>query len=149
MVDLRELLHEVVRLEIELWNATDARLRADLDLPLAHYEPMSVMARVAGCRICDIAGELVVTTGGASKLVDRIEARGHCRRRANPHDRRSSFVELTPAGCRILARAHAVVDDELRHRIGDAASDRAFEQFMATLARLRAAMQRAGAERTA
>jgi DNA-binding MarR family transcriptional regulator len=149
MVDLRELLHEVVRLEIELWNATDARLKADLDLPLAHYEPMSVIARVAGCRVYDIASELGVTTGGASKLVDRIEARGHCRRRANPHDRRSSFVELTPAGCRILARAHAVVDDELRHRIGDAASDRAFEQFMATLARLRAAMQRAGAERTA
>src|ERR1700746_3777375 len=100
MVDLKELLHEGVRLEMELWNAPNARLKADLDLPLAHYEPMSVIARVAGCRVYDIASELGGTTGGARKLVDRIEARCHCRRRANPHDRRSSFVELTPAGCR-------------------------------------------------
>lgn len=149
MVDLNDLLYEVVRLEIELRNATDARLKADLDLPLAHYEPMSVMARVARCRVCDIARELAVTTGGASKLVDRLEARGYCRRRANPRDRRSSFVELTPAGGRILARGRAVVDDELRHRIGGAASDRALEQFMATLVRLRSANQRAEAERTA
>jgi hypothetical protein len=46
--------------------------------------------------VFDIAEELSLTVGGTSKLVDRIEAAGHCVRRANPDDRRSSIIELTP-----------------------------------------------------
>jgi len=52
----------------------DARLRREFDLPLAHFEPMSVIGRLPGCRVYDIATELGITTGGVSKLVDRIEA---------------------------------------------------------------------------
>src|SRR5947209_11667491 len=97
-VELAGLFSELVRLETELWNAVDGRLRADFNLPLARFEPMQVIARVPSCRVFDIASELSITIGGTSKLVDRIEASGHCRRLANPHDRRSSLIELTPAG---------------------------------------------------
>jgi MarR family transcriptional regulator, organic hydroperoxide resistance regulator len=148
-VDFKQLFNELVRFEIELWNAVEARLKAELGLPLTHYEPMAVMDKVAGCRVYDIASELVITTGGASKLVDRIEQAGYCVRRPNPHDRRSSLVELTPGGRTMLARARAVVDDELQHRLGGATSKRAFDDFMGTLARLRSAVQRADVEWTA
>src|SRR6516225_5736882 len=103
--DLRPLFNDVIRFEIELWNAVDARLKSELDLPLTHYEPMSVMDRLPGCRVYDIAHELGITTGGTSKLVDRIEAIGYCRRLPNPADRRSSLLELTPEGRRMLAEA--------------------------------------------
>jgi DNA-binding MarR family transcriptional regulator len=53
--------------------------------------------------VYDIAHELAITTGGTSKLVDRIEASGYCRRLPNPADRRSSLLELTPAGQRLFA----------------------------------------------
>jgi DNA-binding MarR family transcriptional regulator len=46
--------------------------------------------------------------------VDRIEAAGLCRRRANPDDRRSQIIELTPAGRRLLAKATKTFEDELR-----------------------------------
>jgi MarR family transcriptional regulator, organic hydroperoxide resistance regulator len=95
--DLRGLFNDLIRFEIELWNAIDARLKSEFGLPLTHFEPMSVIDTVPGCRVYDIANELGITTGGTSKLVDRIEASGYCRRLPNPDDRRSSLLELTGA----------------------------------------------------
>ena len=142
MSDLRRLFNDIIRFEIELWNAVDARLKSEFDLPLTHFEPMSVMDRLPGCRVYDIATELGITTGGTSKLVDRIEASGYCRRLPNPADRRSSLLELTPAGRRMFAEAGAAFDDELERRLGAAVPERTLRQFAATLTRLRAAGRR-------
>jgi MarR family transcriptional regulator, organic hydroperoxide resistance regulator len=149
MSDLRRLFNDIIRFEIELWNAVDARLKSEFDLPLTHFEPMSVMARLPGCRVYDIATELGITTGGTSKLVDRIEASGYCRRLPNPADRRSSLLELTEAGRRLFAEAGVAFDDELGRRLGAAVPERTLRQFGATLARLRAAGQRVAMEDTA
>ena len=136
MVDLKELFSELIRFETEIWNAIDARLRAEFDLPLSRLEPMRVMSRRDVCRVQDIADELVITVGGASKLVDRIEDCGYCRRRANPEDRRSSIVDLTPAGKRILAKATPLFEEELQNRLG-VLPERSLHQLAITLARLR------------
>jgi MarR family transcriptional regulator, organic hydroperoxide resistance regulator len=147
--ELRQLFNDLIRFEIELWNAADARLKSDFDLPLTQFEPMSVMDRTPGCRVYDIAGELGITTGGTSKLVDRIEARGFCRRLPNPDDRRSSLVELTADGRRVLAQAGEAFDDELQRWLGAAVPERTLRQFAATLARLRAAGEQIGLEQSA
>ena len=140
--DLRRLFNDLIRFEIELWNAVDARLKSEFGLPLAHFEPMSVIDRIPGCRVYDIANELGITTGGTSKLVDRIEASGYCRRLPNPGDRRSSLLELTEEGRRLLAMAGAAFDEELQRRLGSALPERTLRQFASTLTRLRAASQR-------
>jgi len=142
MSDLRQLFNNLIRFEIELWNAVDARLKKEFDLPLAHFEPMSVMAQLSKCRVYDIAAELGITTGGTSKLVDRIEASGYCRRSPNPDDRRSSLLALTPEGRRLFAEAGKAFDDELQRRLGAAVPERTLRQFASTLARLRAADHR-------
>jgi DNA-binding MarR family transcriptional regulator len=147
--DLRGLFSEIIRFEIELWIAVDARIKNEFDLPLTHFEPMSVIDRLPGCRVYDIASELGITTGGTSKLVDRIEASGYCRRLPNPEDRRSSLLELTPAGKRLFAEAGEAFDDELERRLGAAVPERTLRQFGATLSRLRAAGHRIGMEDTA
>src|SRR6202008_2222440 len=139
MTDLLELFHQLIRYETELWNAVDARLRAEFGLPLTRLEPMQVIARHPACRVNDIAEELSITIGGTSKLVDRIEAAGYCVRRANPEDRRSSIIELTASGRRILAKATKVFEDELQTRIGSAVPQRSLQQFPSTLVKLRAA----------
>jgi DNA-binding MarR family transcriptional regulator len=149
MYGLRELFNDLVRFEIELWNAVDARLKSEFGLPLTHFEPMSVIDRIPGCRVYDIANELGITTGGTSKLVDRIEASGYCRRLPNPGDRRSSLLELTQEGRRLLAKAGAAFDDELRRRLGSALPERTLRQFASTLTRLRAASQRVSMEDSA
>jgi MarR family transcriptional regulator, organic hydroperoxide resistance regulator len=139
MTDLLDLFNQLIRFETELWNAIDARLRAEFDLPLSRLEPMQVIARRASCRVYDIAEELSITVGGTSKLVDRIEAAGYCVRRANPDDRRSSIIELTTAGRRILTKAAKVFEDELQTRIGSAVPGRSLRQFHSTLVKLRTA----------
>lgn len=139
MSELTHVFSELVRFETELWNALDGRLRADHDLPLSRFEPMQIIGRRGGCRVNDIADELAITVGGTSKLVDRIEAAGHCRRRSNPDDRRSSIVELTPAGRRLLKAAAHTFDVELADRLGSPLPARALKQFGETLAILRRA----------
>ncbi|MDN0198173.1 MarR family transcriptional regulator [Streptomyces sp. S.PNR 29] len=139
VVDLKLVFHDLVQLEIELWNAVDARLRAECDLQLTWFEVMQLLARRSACRIQDVAEEFGITVGGTSKVVDRIEAAGYCRRRANPNDRRSSLIELTPEGRRLVDRAMEVFEAELVTRIGSVLPEQDLETFAATLSALRAA----------
>jgi DNA-binding MarR family transcriptional regulator len=139
MTDLLDLFHQLVRFETELWNAVDTRLRGEFDLPLSRLEPMQVIARYPSCRVNDIAEELSITIGGTSKLVDRIEAAGYCIRRANPDDGRSSVIELTAAGRRVLTQATKAFEDELKTRIGSAVSERSLQQLYSSIVKLRAA----------
>jgi MarR family transcriptional regulator, organic hydroperoxide resistance regulator len=149
VTDLRRLFDDLIRFEIEIWNAIDARLKRDFDLPLTHFEPMLVIDRLSGCRVYDIASELKITTGGTSKLVDRIEASGYCRRVPNPADRRSSLLELTAEGRRILAGASVAFDEELQRCLSAAVPERTLRQFAGTLARLRQAGENGDLQETA
>ena len=94
---LYPLFSTLTRLETELWDAVDARLRQECGLPLGRFEAMVVVSSLGTCRVFDIATALAITVGGASKLVDRVEAAGYCSRKMNPGDRRSSLLDLTEA----------------------------------------------------
>jgi MarR family transcriptional regulator, organic hydroperoxide resistance regulator len=139
MQDLKQLFSDLIRFETELWNAIDARMRAEHNLPLHKFEPMQVIAATPDCRVYDIADALSLTTGGVSKLVDAIEASGYASRRPNPADRRSSIVELTPAGRKALARATTTFEAELETRLRSALPDRLLAQFSSSLTSLRIA----------
>jgi len=136
--DLRFLFSELVRLETELWDAVEGRLRKDFDVALPVFEFLQVISRNPACRVQDIAAELSITVGGTSKIVDRIEAAGYCAREANPNDRRSSIIKLTPAGERLLPKLTAAVDDELGSRLSTSLSDSSLVQLTKALTRLRA-----------
>jgi DNA-binding MarR family transcriptional regulator len=136
--DLPVLFRNLVRLQIELWNGVDARLKADHDLPLTWFEPLSVIAGRTGCRVQDIAADLVITVGGTSKLVDRLEAAGLCRRSPHPDDGRSSLIELTDQGRAVLVRATASYADELQRRLGSVVPAADLQVLVTTVRRLRA-----------
>jgi MarR family transcriptional regulator, organic hydroperoxide resistance regulator len=148
--DLRFMFSELVRLETELWDAVEGRLRADFGVTLPVFEFLQAISRTPDCRVQDIAAELSITVGGTSKIVDRIEASGYCARSANPNDRRSSIIKLTPTGKRLLPKLTAAVDDELRNRLRTSVADRSLIQLTETLTRLRGAVRaRRPAEQTA
>lgn len=136
--ELRRIYSELIRLETELWDAVDRRLRDECGMSMASFDVMQVVAHTPNCRVYDIARELSITVGGTSKAVDRNEAGGRLTRSANPGDRRSSIIELTTAGADLLARAGQVVDDELARRLGSELSAAELDQLSTLIARIRA-----------
>jgi MarR family transcriptional regulator, organic hydroperoxide resistance regulator len=124
MAEARRLLSELEQTAALLAAAVGARLQRDTGLPFVLFEPMAVIAGRDQCRINDLAADLGISSGGASKLVDRLELEGYCRRLPNPRDRRSSLLELTPAGSALLPAAERVVearlDDVLASRLSRA-----------------------------
>ncbi|WP_344937536.1 MarR family winged helix-turn-helix transcriptional regulator [Actinoplanes nipponensis] len=97
--------------------------------------PMRVVAATPGCRVLDVSAQLQITVGAASKVVDRVEAAGHCARRPNPRDRRSSLIALTPSGSAALAAAEVVFERELAELLGGVLSPVALTRFAGTLGR--------------
>nr|WP_252727961.1 MarR family winged helix-turn-helix transcriptional regulator [Curtobacterium sp. WW7] len=98
---------------------------------------MSVIASVPECRVSDVADALVITRGGASKLVDRLRADGWCTRTPHPTDGRSGFLELTPAGRRVLDDARTTFRRAVSERLGDRLDEHAAGELIALLRRLR------------
>jgi DNA-binding MarR family transcriptional regulator len=113
VTDLRQVFDDLVRFETILWAAIDGRLQEECGVGLASLNGMLVIDATPRCRVQDIAQAVAITVGGASQAVDRLESAGLCVRRANPSDRRSSIVELTPKGKQLLGIAAPVFDREL------------------------------------
>jgi DNA-binding MarR family transcriptional regulator len=93
----------------------------DFGLSEGEFDVLATLRR-AGAPYERPAGELadhtLVTTGGLTKRVDRLEARGLVERRAEASDARKRLVRLTPEGVELIDRAIAAhLDNE--HRILD------------------------------
>ncbi len=64
----------------------------------------------------DLARSQMMTSGGMTAAIDRLERRGLVRRLPNPNDRRGSLVELTDEGRTAVDRAmelHAAAESQL------------------------------------
>lgn len=76
-------------------------------LKLSQFLLLAVLADApaATARSTDIAARLGVTTGGATRLVDRAAQRSYVFRKPNPADKRSVLVTLTTYGRQRLDEA--------------------------------------------
>lgn len=135
-----QVFTDLVRVETRLYNALNAGLKSELGLSLGQFECMEIIGRVPGCRVLDIAREVDITVGAASKAVDRLEAAGWCVRSAHPQDRRSSVLDLTPEGAALLARARPEVEREVAALTAGVPSGE-LAALAATLAALRTALE--------
>jgi DNA-binding MarR family transcriptional regulator len=97
------LLETNARLERQL----GAALEESIGLPLAWFEVLLRVRRSDGgyLSMSELATQTVYSTGGTTRLVDRIVAQGLVERSACPNDRRAVHVRLTELGDRTLARA--------------------------------------------
>lgn len=137
-VDLSGLFRDLVRLETEVWNRLEAIVHQAHGVPLAWLEIMKVVDVTEGvCRVLDIARALSITVGGASKVVDKVEAAGLCRRQRNPADGRSNLIRLTEPGADLLKAADVTLASALADLVGEAAPVDELAQLSVTLRRLR------------
>ncbi|GHF59177.1 MarR family transcriptional regulator [Streptomyces mashuensis] len=80
------------------------------------FEVLLILGRAGdrGLPMRAIAQERVLSTGGVTRLVDRMEAAGLVVRDADPGDRRGRLVRLTEEGERTVVRAARLHVDNIR-----------------------------------
>ncbi|MET7656016.1 MULTISPECIES: MarR family transcriptional regulator [unclassified Streptomyces] len=80
------------------------------------FEVLLILGRAGdpGLQMRAIAQEQVLTTGGATRLVDRMEAAGLVARTESPDDRRGKLVTLTVRGEETAVRASRVHVENIR-----------------------------------
>ena len=87
---------------------------------LATLHALRVVGRYDGrARVQDLSDDIGITVGAASKFVDRLERDGLVARSANPANRRSSLVGLTPEGRTALGSAAEVARTAVDRALGD------------------------------
>ena len=119
MAELARVFSDLVRFETRLYNTLNDRLRAEHGVPAGQYEFLRRIALGERCRVNDLAHEFAITTGAASKGVDRLEAAGWVRRTPHPQNRRSSVLALTEAGRTVLDAATRTFDEVLAAHLGE------------------------------
>ena len=87
-------------------------------------------------RMQDLSEQVLFTTGGLSRLIDRIEAAGFVKREPSPEDRRGIYICMTPKGVEEFAKMHQgharVIEHEFASKLTPAdvaAVRRALNQF--------------------
>jgi DNA-binding MarR family transcriptional regulator len=113
------------RIALELTDRLVA-VYGDFGLTEGEFDVLATLRR-AGAPYERAAGELadhtLVTTGGLTKRVDRLEARGLVERRAEASDARRRLVRLTPSGLDLIDRAftaHLANEHRLLRELGEA-----------------------------
>jgi DNA-binding MarR family transcriptional regulator len=128
---------------VEVQGRLERRLGADLaarcGLPHAWFEVLVRLARSDNGQLTmgALAEQVTLTTGGVTRLVDRMDAAGYVERLPCPTDRRVAYAAITRAGRKKLAEASEVHGANLR-RVFAEFSDRELTVLDRLLDRLRA-----------
>ena len=95
------------------------------------FEVLLILGRAGGpgMSMGSIAQERVLTTGGVTRLVDRMEAAGLVSRDENPGDRRGRLVRLTQLGEQTVVRAARLHADNVQRFLLDTLPAEHREQF--------------------
>lgn len=114
------LLHFAFVLKAEI----EVDLGSELNIGLADHEALINIRESGGAlRMTDIADKLVLSRGGITKLVDRLEEAGYLRRVPSAEDRRVTMVEITKSGRETVSRSRAIIDDVVLRSWADRISD--------------------------
>jgi len=128
----------LLRAYAALTREMDARLRRDHSLSLREYEVLLALGDAPGGRLrrVDLAAMMLLTQGGVTRLLERLERDGLVGRAAGENDRRVVYAELTEAGRRLLfvaQRSHRRDIEELFGAHFDAGELRELDTLLARL----------------
>ncbi len=124
-----QLMGLIVRTNRRLSDSLGRELEQSVGIPLVFFDVLIHVGAAPDGRLTmsTLSADVSLTTGGVTRLVDRMVEAGLVARQNCPNDRRSIHVVLTPQGRSTLERAIAAhVDSIDRHLIAHLdASDRA------------------------
>lgn len=114
-----ELVGRVLVLAQSLERGANEALAA-FDLTLGQFDILATLRREgSGMTPTQLMRRVVLSSGGMTNRLDRLEQAGLIRRQSDPADRRGVVVELTPKGRRVIDKATAVRFDEAAGAVPD------------------------------
>ncbi len=100
------------RIVLSIVHQVDVRLQAH-DLTSAQWHPLLKIKASGRCTVAELARWLQVDAGAMTRLLDRLEKKGLCKRIRCTEDRRVVRVELTPEGEAAIVDVPAVLCEVL------------------------------------
>ena len=124
-----ELSKRIMRLSGILEQALKVEL-AELGLTYAEFDVLAALYRSGQLKPGELSRALLLTSGGASNVVQRLQAAGYVERVADPDDKRSHWVRLTEAGTTLMDQAMDIsirLHEDVFSRAPDAAVNQAVD----------------------
>lgn len=96
------------RVLLSIAQQADKRL-GEVDLTMAQWAPLMRMRQVGQVPVAELARWVNSDAGAMTRLLDRLEKKGLCKRVRSLEDRRVVLMELTPEGLAAIEHVPAVL----------------------------------------
>src|SRR3954449_10339186 len=128
----------LVRANAAVTRQLSAQLSADHGLSINAYEALLLLARAPDSRMrrVDLAGQLLLTAGGVTRLLEGLERDGFVARDTCSSDRRVTYAVLTEAGRDKLREASKSHTRQIRELLGGPYDEDELAHLVALLNRL-------------
>jgi DNA-binding MarR family transcriptional regulator len=128
--------HNLLQLSSKVVGELDRMLDLEHRISVKEFDVLINLDNTPGdaLRMTDLAGAVMLSSGGLTRLVGRLEERGFVRREPDPADGRGFLCSLTPAGRERLAAARVTHDAVILELLGAPLSAGELEELSATLA---------------
>ena len=113
------------------------------DLNLAQMDVLSALARAEGARLncSEIAEKTLITKGGITGIIDRLQSRGLVMRVHSREDRRSILIQLTTKGIELFRKLYPELAHHNKVLFEKAFTRAQLKQFNQLLAQLIGALE--------
>jgi DNA-binding MarR family transcriptional regulator len=127
--------HALLQVSSRVVAELDRRLDLEHRMSVREFDVLINLDNAPGerMRMTDLAGAVLLSSGGLTRLVGRLEARGLLRRAPDPSDGRGYLASLTPEGRTRLTAARATHDAVIVQLLGAGLGDRELEALTRTL----------------
>jgi DNA-binding MarR family transcriptional regulator len=133
----RTAWHRLLQVSRRVLRELDVRLDEEHRIGVNEFDVLITLdnAQDRRLRMTDLAEAVMFSSGGLTRLVGRLEARGLVRRTPDPGDARSLRAELTAQGSARLKAARVTHDAVIEELLGSRLSGREMASLAAALGR--------------
>ena len=97
-------------------------------LPLTQYHILEMLAQNENMRMGSISQKMAISRPNLTPLIDKLVARDFAVRLPDQHDRRVTYISITPAGRTALEKEHAAISKSIRSFI-EQLTDKEYQDF--------------------
>ena len=134
-IDEREAWHRLLQVSSRVLRELDRSLDREQRMMLSEFDVLITLDNAPGgrLRMTELAEATLLSSGGMTRLVGRLEQRGLVRRDPDPDDARAFHASLTDAGRSSLAQARITHDNVIANLLGERLTPREVHTLTRTL----------------